>query len=62
MPRDDWKFLAGVRDDTSLLLAVCKVCGLMRRRSGANDQHIDLRGECPGEPQEPEARKPPGIS
>jgi hypothetical protein len=61
MARHEWKFLAGVRNDSLLMVAVCRVCGLMRRRTVADDRYIDLRGECPGEPQEPETQSPPMI-
>jgi hypothetical protein len=35
--------------------AVCASCGLVRVQVVASigEQHIDLRGECPGTPQEP---------
>ena len=35
--------------------AVCAVCGLARVQviPSLGEQHIDLRGECPGYPQEP---------
>ena len=35
--------------------AVCALCGLARVQVIATlgDQHIDLRGDCPGTPQEP---------
>ena len=35
--------------------AVCTLCGLARVQVVASlgEQHIDLRGECPGIPQEP---------
>ncbi len=35
--------------------AVCALCGLARVQTIATlgDQHIDLRGECPGTPQPP---------
>ncbi len=35
--------------------AVCALCGLARVQVIATlgDQHIDLRGECPGTPQPP---------
>jgi hypothetical protein len=35
--------------------AVCASCGLVRVQvvASVGEQHIDLRGECPGTPQEP---------
>lgn len=35
--------------------AVCAVCGLARVQviASLGDQHIDLRGQCPGSPQDP---------
>ena len=35
--------------------AVCALCGLARVQviTTQNDQYIDLRGDCPGRPQEP---------
>jgi hypothetical protein len=35
--------------------AVCTLCGLVRVQVVASlgEQHIDLRGECPGIPQDP---------
>ena len=35
--------------------AVCTLCGLARVQviASLGEQHIDLRGECPGMPQEP---------
>ena len=40
--------------------AVCALCGLARMQVIATqgDQHIDLRGECPGTPQEPGEPQP----
>ena len=62
MAQHEWKFLSGVRNDSLLVLAVCKVCGLMRRTVGVPDRHVDLRGECPGEPQDPGESPPPLVS
>ena len=40
-------------EGTPLVVAVCTVCGRIRRRSAGHDRHIDLRGRCPGEAQDP---------
>ena len=41
-------------DGTPLVVAVCTACGRIRRRSAGHDRHIDLRGRCPSEYQDPE--------
>ena len=56
-----WQFLSAEdEDDSPLVIAVCSACGLTRATtiSTRGKQHIDLRGECPGEPQEPEPLDP----
>lgn len=56
MKQHDWTLHVGTRGDSLLGVAICRACGIIRRRDVAQDHHIDLRGECPGEPQESEER------
>ncbi len=57
-----WTLLtASNTEGTPLVVAVCTVCGRIRRRSAGHDRHIDLRGRCPGEAQNPaDDPSPPG--
>lgn len=50
-----WNLLAvSNTDGTPLVVAVCTACGRIRRRSAGHDRHIDLRGRCPAEYQDPD--------
>ena len=51
-PRHEWSFVAS----GETIVAVCSRCGVMRRQGTPttdSQRHIDLRGTCPGVPQEP---------
>ena len=55
----DWHFGSTTANDGPLITAICKRCGLMRRATvSSRDKHLDLRGDCPGEFQEPAKRAP----
>ena len=64
MKRHEWLISPSPYGDAVRIVAACPACGLVRmcQAPGLGEEtHIDLRGECPGEPQEPEApRKPSG--
>jgi hypothetical protein len=53
--KHDWTFnAAGVGNDPFVVIA-CRVCGLIRAEQpgrGDDDRHVDLTGDCPGEPQQ----------
>ena len=56
----EWTFLLGVSTIGAVgerVVAVCRRCGLIRTgriaSSTSRESRVDLRGECPGEPQEP---------
>ena len=63
--RHSWQITPVVTDGKSIsVVAICDRCGVSRSTpagSGQNERHVDLRGECPGEPQEPEAVGPPRV-
>jgi len=51
-----WQLGSHATDGSGVAIsAVCASCGLARVQviSTQNDQHIDLRGDCPGTPQDP---------
>lgn len=50
MVKHSWELMTAVRNDTALVVGVCAACGLIRRSVVRNEKHIDLRGDCPGEP------------
>jgi hypothetical protein len=51
----EWQFFAIAVDSTPRVVVACTKCGLTRSAivpTGANlDRHVDLTGQCPGEPQ-----------
>lgn len=56
----EWTFLLGVSTIGAVgerVVIVCERCGLIRTgrvaSSTSKESRVDLRGECPGEPQEP---------
>jgi hypothetical protein len=56
----EWTFMLGTSTIGAVgerVVAVCRRCGLIRtgRVAGSmsKEGRIDLRGDCPGEPQEP---------
>jgi hypothetical protein len=65
----DWRFVgstmgsSGNSAGVGLAVAICARCGTVR--SGVvtprREQRLDLTGECPGEPQVPEAPSKPRI-
>jgi hypothetical protein len=56
--KHEWQFLsARGNSDTPLVVAVCSACGLIRRTAASDGRRVDLRGDCPGEPQAPDAPK-----
>lgn len=58
----EWEFLGMLgRNETPIIVGVCEVCGLTRRAVVRDGRHMDLRGECPGEPQDPGAPTPPMV-
>ena len=57
MKAHTWHLLT-IGEKDARVVAVCDVCGLIRSSAvpGAmEERHVDLRGECPGKPQEAEA-------
>ncbi len=53
----EWQFLTAADGGAGVLVAVCPLCGLVRVAplpATNEEQHMDLRGNCPGVPQEPE--------
>jgi hypothetical protein len=63
--RHSWQIAPVVTDGKSIsVVAICDRCGVSRSElagSAQIERHVDLRGECPGEPQEPEAVGPPRV-
>jgi hypothetical protein len=56
----EWTFMLGIASVGAVgerVVAVCRRCGLIRTSRVAGtinkEGRIDLRGDCPGEPQEP---------
>ena len=49
------------KQGSAAITVVCAVCGLARVKAIYQDQeqHVDLRGDCPGAAQEPEDDTPP---
>ena len=67
----EWTFLLGVSTIGAVgerVVVVCGRCGLIRTgrvaSSTSRESRVDLRGECPGEPQEPteDPALPPYVS
>jgi hypothetical protein len=53
-----WRFLTAPSGDSAVLAIVCDQCGLERTNllpTRSQERHIDIGGDCPGEPQEQEA-------
>ena len=52
-----WIISAASRNDgVPWVVAVCTTCGVIRMQNAPGPQHerhVDLRGACPGQPQEP---------
>lgn len=58
MKAHNWQLLTVGDTKDARVVAVCDVCGLIRSSAvpgPMEDRHVDLRGECPGEPQQAEA-------
>jgi hypothetical protein len=58
MKRHEWLISPSSYGDSIRIVAACSSCGLVRVWQAptlGEETHIDLRGECPGEPQEPDA-------
>jgi hypothetical protein len=58
MKLHEWLITSSPYGDSVRIVAACPKCGLVRICAApavGDETHIDLRGECPGEPQEPEA-------
>jgi hypothetical protein len=49
----DWRLSSAGGADV-WAVAICASCGLMRTCRVTSDKHLDLRGDCPGQPPEPE--------
>lgn len=65
MALHEWQFgSAALGGGAAVVTGVCGSCGLSRvsrpLREG-NDGYIDLRGECPGEAQEPPEKPRPMV-
>jgi hypothetical protein len=61
MKAHDWQLLTIGDTKDARVVAVCSVCGLIRSSavpSSMTERHVDLRGDCPGTPQEAEAPEP----
>lgn len=54
----EWHFGNSAKGENVYITAVCSKCGLIRRAAGVDGKRIDLRGDCLGEPQEPEETTP----
>jgi hypothetical protein len=60
-----WSFSSVIQGANVLVVAVCGTCGLIRTQSAATptyERHIDLRGDCPSKPQEPESPPEPFVA
>lgn len=57
-----WQLLTIGDTKDARVVAVCSVCGLIRSSAvpgSMEERHVDLRGECPGEPL---AAEPPAAA
>jgi hypothetical protein len=58
MQGHQWQVLTIGDTKDARVVSVCTVCGLIRSSAvpgPMEERHVDLRGECPGEPQAAEA-------
>jgi hypothetical protein len=58
MKAHTWQLLTIGDTKDARVVAVCDTCGLIRSSAvpgPLEERHVDLRGDCPGQPQEAEA-------